>query len=179
MNGFRAIIRNPKSESTRIFGILDPGSEIEIRESRPPHLSNTINLLLTSITENNIDGIDLDLIVPCPLMPTDALIEQSIRFMDSDPNIFLGLLFAQRYLEALDFEPKLSQGEITQTLGKYYRVGRGLFEDCSICTQPFTPHQGYRKLPCGHIFHKKCADRWFKSKGEISCPYCRDVTKLK
>ena len=44
--------------------------------------------------------------------------------------------------------------------------------DCYICFDPYKPKELKRVLPkCGHVFHKKCIDKWLKHKS--SCPECR------
>lgn len=44
-------------------------------------------------------------------------------------------------------------------------------EECSICLDRFKLVQNVRKLPCGHMFHKQCVDRWLIV--HASCPYCK------
>lgn len=43
--------------------------------------------------------------------------------------------------------------------------------DCYICFDPYKPKELKRVLKCGHVFHKKCIDKWLKHKS--SCPECR------
>lgn len=45
--------------------------------------------------------------------------------------------------------------------------------DCSICFEKCSILTDYT-TKCGHIFHKKCVEEWFK-KGEVTCPNCRSV----
>jgi hypothetical protein len=47
---------------------------------------------------------------------------------------------------------------------------------CCICIQKFKIKEKVRKLPCKHNFHKKCIDKWYNKKDDLSCPICR--TKL-
>ena len=48
---------------------------------------------------------------------------------------------------------------------------------CSICLEDFDTGKYKRKLKCGHTFHKKCVDRWFRllsqDDKDLSCPICR------
>ena len=44
-------------------------------------------------------------------------------------------------------------------------------KDCSICLTKFQINEEIRRLPCLHIFHKKCIDQWLSNKR--NCPYCR------
>ncbi|PIN03313.1 hypothetical protein CDL12_24171 [Handroanthus impetiginosus] len=43
---------------------------------------------------------------------------------------------------------------------------------CAICLDDICGGDIYRRLPeCGHCFHSKCIDLWFKS--HSTCPLCR------
>ena len=50
-------------------------------------------------------------------------------------------------------------------------------ENCSICIDNFDKTNKIVKLPCGHYFHRDCANRWLKEKARAkqdpSCPNCR------
>lgn len=50
-------------------------------------------------------------------------------------------------------------------------------EDCPICLAKYQDGTYRRDLRCGHTFHKKCVDRWFrhlrKFDKEPTCPICR------
>jgi hypothetical protein len=49
-------------------------------------------------------------------------------------------------------------------------------ECCNICCEDYITGQYKRTLPnCNHIFHKKCVDKWLKSKS--NCPICRNELK--
>ena len=49
-------------------------------------------------------------------------------------------------------------------------------ECCNICCEDYIVGQYKRTLPaCNHIFHKKCVDKWLKSKS--NCPICRNELK--
>lgn len=39
----------------------------------------------------------------------------------------------------------------------------GGLDDCSVCTEAFQKTDEVRVLPCGHIFHHGCIDRWLLS----------------
>ncbi len=45
-------------------------------------------------------------------------------------------------------------------------------ESCFICFEEYKSGEYKRVLPqCGHVFHKKCIDKWLKQKS--TCPHCR------
>jgi hypothetical protein len=49
-------------------------------------------------------------------------------------------------------------------------------ECCNICFEDYIIGQYKRTLPsCNHCFHKKCVDKWLKSKS--NCPICRNELK--
>ena len=41
-------------------------------------------------------------------------------------------------------------------------------QNCCICLEPMKEGQQLRLLPCGHRYHRKCADKWLKRKAV--CP---------
>jgi hypothetical protein len=43
--------------------------------------------------------------------------------------------------------------------------------ECTICFDKFVKNERYRELPCKHMFHKRCVDRWFDK--SVNCPMCR------
>ena len=53
-------------------------------------------------------------------------------------------------------------------------------DTCSICIGLVRKTRGTRSLPCGHLFHKHCIDRWKVQC--TTCPMCRkpfDVPKYR
>jgi len=49
-------------------------------------------------------------------------------------------------------------------------------ECCNICCEDYIVGQYKRILPsCNHVFHKKCVDKWLKTKS--NCPICRNELK--
>ena len=54
--------------------------------------------------------------------------------------------------------------------------------ECSICLSSFADSDGsddvIKETPCGHCFHQKCLENWFKC--SRTCPNCRvDVVQMK
>lgn len=185
MNGFKATFKISKpdvsdalealGDESDPFGILDIGTEIQVHEGCSFFTSHTLNMVINSIIEasDRADqeiGIDMITFSTCPLTP-----------MDIDPhiNVYLAVLFAQRYLCNNTERRAVTFGDIHKALGSYRRVVENdKFDDCPICIRGYDLHQGYRKLSCGHMFHKSCVDHWFITKEAISCPICRDTTEF-
>nr|CAB3265634.1 RING finger protein 150 [Phallusia mammillata] len=42
---------------------------------------------------------------------------------------------------------------------------------CAVCIENYKINDVIRKLPCGHLYHKKCVDPWLESKQ--TCPMCK------
>jgi hypothetical protein len=59
-------------------------------------------------------------------------------------------------------------------LGKYKKIKKleNITDPCPICMDDFCCGEYSRTLTCGHLFHKKCIDKWFK-KDKNDCPMCR------
>lgn len=49
-----------------------------------------------------------------------------------------------------------------------------LDKECSVCREAYAPNDEVRTLPCQHVFHAQCIDRWLMSgmPGARLCPVC-------
>lgn len=47
-----------------------------------------------------------------------------------------------------------------------------LIKDCSICQENYKKNEIIRELPCKHLFHRRCIDRWLLNESS-KCPNCR------
>lgn len=57
---------------------------------------------------------------------------------------------------------------------KYSELDHSLKTDtkqCIICLMDYNDENHLRKLPCNHIFHADCVERWFDQ--SVKCPVCR------
>ncbi|GAA0155010.1 hypothetical protein LIER_12837 [Lithospermum erythrorhizon] len=46
-------------------------------------------------------------------------------------------------------------------------------QECSVCLTEFKPDSEINCLPCGHVFHKLCLEKWLKY-WNVTCPLCRN-----
>jgi len=51
------------------------------------------------------------------------------------------------------------------------RLASNLDDACPICLEQLSAGEKVRKLPCGHVMHCECGDRWLETAG--TCPTCR------
>ena len=66
----------------------------------------------------------------------------------------------------------VEQVSLSEILPKYKKNSKELIgKECTICQDVYKEREYSRKLKCGHMFHKKCIDRWLKQ--NPSCPICR------
>ncbi|KAK8672641.1 hypothetical protein V6N13_111006 [Hibiscus sabdariffa] len=49
------------------------------------------------------------------------------------------------------------------------KVGGG--GDCSICLEEFKEEEEGSEMPCEHVFHRGCVEKWLRM--NRSCPVCR------
>ena len=69
--------------------------------------------------------------------------------------------------------------DVTNHLPKYRKIKEGdvlldQLDVCSICHDNYKVNEFKRELNiCGHIFHKKCIDKWFLNNANLECPLCR------
>ena len=51
------------------------------------------------------------------------------------------------------------------------RLEADMAEDCSVCLETMLTGAEVRSLPCAHVFHRKCVDKWLVRKRK--CPLCK------
>ena len=66
----------------------------------------------------------------------------------------------------------LTDDHLFPTFVLYWEDPENLPEDCTFCGEVLGMGFPYRLIPCGHIFHLPCIDRWLRFE-DASCPLCR------
>jgi len=62
----------------------------------------------------------------------------------------------------------------TDFLGSYTRVTKNdLNKTCTMCFEEYKENEYKRTMKCGHVFHKKCIDKWLNKYNKTDCPNCR------
>lgn len=51
-------------------------------------------------------------------------------------------------------------------------VSDDVSNECPICLLKFVDQEDVRRLPCFHLFHTECVDKWLLDQKEV-CPNCR------
>lgn len=54
-------------------------------------------------------------------------------------------------------------------------VGSTTLMECCVCLCVFEPNEEVSELPCNHIFHTPCLNKWFLNT-HTTCPLCRRST---
>jgi len=77
-------------------------------------------------------------------------------------------------------KPIIKSSEITKILGRCKKIKKDDkiildANDCVVCLDLYKEGEYKRNVPCGHIFHKRCIDKWFKIKRALECPLCKKV----
>jgi|LauGreDrversion4_2_1035121.scaffolds.fasta_scaffold1015157_1 hypothetical protein len=85
--------------------------------------------------------------------------------------------FCDILAEFLDLSCKC---DLRNVLGKFQKIKTTdpiIHDKCVICLDKYEYGTYKRVLKCGHVFHKKCVDRWFCKLTEydkdLTCPICR------
>ena len=113
-----------------------------------------------------VDDIPEDLIDP-----VKEVEEQIINELCPNPD-------AMTYEQLLSLENEVGsvkRGLTKQELSKipfkiYAKYKYNGQEECSICRDNYQNGETIKELPCGHIYHVNCIDKWLEQ--ERKCPYC-------
>ncbi|CAH9054827.1 unnamed protein product [Cuscuta epithymum] len=104
-----------------------------------------IGIRISSWEEYSIDGTMMDNTLECRGTPSESYMEE---FRHQTPAI--------RY----DSMCAASKNHPEQ-------------QECSVCLTEFAPEAEINRLPCGHVFHKACLEKWLKY-WNLTCPLCRN-----
>jgi len=52
------------------------------------------------------------------------------------------------------------------------KLANGSPENCSICLEEYSDREILRELPCSHLYHMECVDKWLTTKSS-NCPLCK------
>ena len=82
-------------------------------------------------------------------------------------------------IEMIEKKKKISYGKYKLIKGDDIIIRQN--DVCPICLEDYSVGKYKRVLECGHVFDKKCIDRWFNRLNdecmEIKCPVCRKLKK--
>ncbi|XP_068640789.1 E3 ubiquitin-protein ligase RHA2A-like [Aristolochia californica] len=68
---------------------------------------------------------------------------------------------------------KFLWGVVNEDLPAFGGERRGEADgECSVCLSMLREQEGTRRLPCRHLFHRVCVDRWLNFY-QKTCPLCR------
>ncbi|KAH8662775.1 hypothetical protein BGZ61DRAFT_145328 [Ilyonectria robusta] len=106
---------------------------------------------------------------PSPWLPICILIAIVLAF-------FLALLWLHSsYPRGLRGLRLLNEAAPVQALGQLKAEIQGAassFIVCAVCLELLLYEDDVRCLPCRHIFHASCINRWFLQ-GQFTCPCCK------
>uniref|UniRef100_A0A7N0U7N4 RING-type domain-containing protein n=1 Tax=Kalanchoe fedtschenkoi TaxID=63787 RepID=A0A7N0U7N4_KALFE len=79
-------------------------------------------------------------------------------------------------LPAHTFKLKGGTGGVVAAGTDKERVISGDDAVCSICLATYADGDDLRELPCSHLLHRECVDKWLKIKA--TCPLCKSAIRL-
>lgn len=150
----------------RIFGFF-------IETNQMDENSNLINTIFQEFVNSRDE----------PINPEQGYIIRWSETILSDTNeshvIHYEISFEPQQVQELIDTKKLGVREATEHLKSYKKIKADddlllNKEVCPICYDEYKINQYKRILDkCGHIFHKKCVDKWFVNHPNLECPMCR------
>lgn len=147
-----AILTNP--------AIITPNSIYH--PSMPTHVSNSNRYSTTRTNETNS-------------WPSIPLLFRNSVFLRNNEHVVEELLRMEEQLNGLNNPTNIgaTQEHINcRTLSyKYVKAKISIEEKCTICLCEYDQYDNVRRLPCMHLFHIECVDKWLTQSKR--CPICR------
>eukprot|EP00747_Dinoflagellata_sp_TGD_P206525 gnl/TRDRNA2_/TRDRNA2_80224_c1_seq1.p1 gnl/TRDRNA2_/TRDRNA2_80224_c1~~gnl/TRDRNA2_/TRDRNA2_80224_c1_seq1.p1 ORF type:complete len:180 (+),score=12.90 gnl/TRDRNA2_/TRDRNA2_80224_c1_seq1:108-647(+) len=101
----------------------------------------------------------------CGLTPSQV---SDLLFRDITPNDYDVLLLLDETSEVSPVARNHSFDSLPSACAEEY-----LGEMCTVCLHAFEPGDSVSILPCKHLFHSVCIDRWLSQRRSV-CPVCSD-----
>lgn len=131
------------------------------------NLSNDAPRVPASLTEPHLNS-----------WPPTPLLVHSLRYplpIDQQEHLFEDLIHLEEQLMGFVHSGTIgaTEEEIeNQTLPYQYNKDQCILEEkCTICLSEYVHLEHVRRLPCMHLFHIQCVDRWLRQNSR--CPMCR------
>lgn len=137
-----------------------------------------LNIIIHSIFQEvlNQTNEQLDLTSDYTIQWADKHIDQN----GQEQEIGYELTFLSTQIKAMVESKKINVRDATSHLASYRKIKADdplilNSETCPICHECYKEKEFKRELDkCGHVFHKKCVDRWFVKNSKLECPLCRE-----
>ncbi|KAF8021246.1 hypothetical protein BT93_G1620 [Corymbia citriodora subsp. variegata] len=126
------------------------------------HLRSSLSSLLRSLGLPRLDGGPDDALGAAPTAAPD----DDARFLSA--RLGSGLAGLIVLAEQLNLNQLLSDGFSSEEIGG----GGGCADCCMVCLCGLRNGDRVRRLPCRHVFHKRCFDGWLDQL-KFDCPVCR------
>lgn len=107
----------------------------------------------------------------------DNLILNEDDNFDENLNAAMEISRREYEVEQQSFKSIIPMYKIKKVLGPCKKIKKDdsiLDSNCCICMGEYKVGEFKRTLPCNHIFHKKCIDKWFSVyKKSMECALCK------
>lgn len=60
---------------------------------------------------------------------------------------------------------------VTEIFDEPQVITHGFYSGCSVCLEQFKDGESVKELPCRHLYHPTCIEKWLPGHG--NCPTCR------
>jgi hypothetical protein len=136
-----------------------------------PEISAVIHNIFEEVVNSQVGTLDIH---------SDYTIRWNDKYLDESGNeqeLTYELTFLSTQIK--EMVKKKTLRDVTNHLPKYRKIKEGdslinELDVCSICHDNYKVNEFKRELNlCGHIFHKKCIDKWFLNNKNLECPLCR------
>ena len=138
---------------------------------------NNNQISTNSFIQNNLEDLLSEIDNLETIASTINSSTQDIDDTDTEVETRSQYLFHINYIFN-DVDEKIDNKEKIKKLPSYKKIKKNdpiveKKETCSICLNEYCEGKYKRELPCKHVFHKTCIDKWLKKDKHMTCPLCK------
>lgn len=97
---------------------------------------------------------------------------QVLMYEDEEVPVVLGIITQDRIITCQRKNPESIANECLKKIPTIKIVE--IDDECVVCLETFKLEEEVKKLPCNHIYHIKCLEKWMQN--STTCPKCRLYT---